>query len=126
MKIAYAVAGTALVAATGCQLTSTPTSAAPPVTVTAPAATPATVYVTPSSAAPDAGGPARVPFMAQRRLDVAEYMLSAAGLSQALVGPLAAANDPTEYYVCASQPRANTTVPSGTRVALIVEKWECD
>jgi hypothetical protein len=63
--------------------------------------------------------------MAQRRLDVAEYMLSTVGLSQAIVGSLAAANDPTDWYVCASQPRANTTVPSGTRVALIVDEYGC-
>lgn len=130
MKIAYVVAGTTLAATAGCQLASSPTSSAPQptVTVTVPATAPANVYVPPTaaSAAPVAGRETvRVPDMADRRLDVSEYMLSTVGLTEAVVGPRAAAGDPTDWFVCASQPRANTTVPSGTQVALIVQEFAC-
>lgn len=124
MRIAYVVAGTSLLAATGCQLTSSPTSAAPPVTVPA-AAPPATVYVTPTEADPTFPAFVTVPDMAHRRLDVAEYMLSSVGLGHTVVGDSDAADHPDEWVVCASQPRADTHVHSGTRIALIVEETVC-
>ncbi|HVW80974.1 MAG TPA: PASTA domain-containing protein [Mycobacteriales bacterium] len=131
MKARYAAAGIALVATAGC----IPTSAAPasdpaaPLAPLAPSAPPATVYVTEppaaGAAAPTLGGYVTVPAMADRRLDVAEYMLRRVGLVQQVVGSPEAADDPSDWYVCASQPRANTRVSTGTQVALIVENFGC-
>lgn len=124
MKIAYVAAGVALAGCAACYPLSARPSAQP-----APVA-PATVYVTPAAApttAPPVSAFVQVPDLAFRRLDVAEFLLDGQGLGHSVIGgggPGVLA--PSNWQVCSSLPRAGTTVRSGTRVALIVEKYECD
>jgi hypothetical protein len=65
--------------------------------------------------------------MANRRLDVAEYMLDEIGLGHDVIGGgRLGVIEADAWYVCSSQPRANASVRSGTRIALIVAKYGCN
>jgi hypothetical protein len=127
MRIGYAVTGIALLATSSCRLSSAPEGNAPAAPAAAQVGTPiaptATVYVTPS-AAQTLPTLVQVPDLAHRRVDVATFLLSGQGLGHSLVGG-ADAYSVADWEVCASIPRAGTTVPSGTRVALVITPIAC-
>jgi hypothetical protein len=135
MRIGYAAVGIAVLATAACNplgTRSTSAPAMPPATAPAtaptvvPTAPPATVYVTPSET-PTLPEFVRVPDLAFRRLDVAEYVLSSTGLGHSVIGMDDNGRDgPSDYMVCSMLPRAGTRVRSDTRVALVVQWVVCD
>lgn len=127
MRIGLVLIGITIAAGVGYKVHAIGQHSSQPVAVTIPSSEAPPSAADPMPPAIAAPEPAfvRVPDLAHKAADVAEYLLSTQGLGHTLIGPNVDDFDPNQLRVCSTLPHAGTRVRSGTRVGLVVRWMGC-